>query len=68
MALMKTPNVVISTSYVVAIKLDNQTGWGEKRISVFIATPKFSLFQWDIFVQNLCHFAKFRLISQLART
>lgn len=68
MALMKTQNVVINTSYVVAIKLDNQTSWGEQRIFAFKATPKISLFQWDIFVKNLYHFAQFQLISPLTNS
>ncbi|MEC4814263.1 MAG: hypothetical protein SAK29_13460 [Scytonema sp. PMC 1069.18] len=43
MAFIKIQDVVINTSYVAAIKLNNQTSSGDKSISVLIATPTFPL-------------------------
>ncbi|NMG05891.1 hypothetical protein [Brasilonema sp. UFV-L1] len=52
MAFIKIQNVVINTSYVAAVKLNHQTSSGEKSVSVLIATPQFSLSQWETISQN----------------
>ncbi|MEH2394802.1 MAG: hypothetical protein V7K21_25155 [Nostoc sp.] len=46
----------MNTSYVAAIKLNNQTILGEKSVSVPLATPQFPSLQWDAIVQNLYHY------------
>ncbi|BAZ49769.1 hypothetical protein I8748_15010 [Nostoc sp. CENA67] len=66
MAFIKIQNVVINTSYVVAVRLDNQTSLGEKSVSVLIATPKFSLFQWDTIAQDICHYEWIEFTGQAA--
>ncbi len=68
MAFIKIQNVVINTSYIAAIRLDNQTGLGEKSVSVLIAAPKFSLFQWDTIAQNTCHYEWIEFTGQAANT
>lgn len=44
MTFIKKQNVVINTSYVAAVRLDNQTIAGEKNVSVLLATLQFLLF------------------------
>ncbi|MFN6513351.1 MAG: hypothetical protein RMY29_002465 [Nostoc sp. CreGUA01] len=44
MTFIKTQNAVINTSYVVAVRLDNQTIADEKSVSVLLATLQFLLF------------------------
>jgi hypothetical protein len=63
---LKIQNVVINTSYVAGIKLDNQTSSGEKSVSVLIVAPKFSLFQWDTIAQNMCDYEWIEFTSQAA--
>jgi hypothetical protein len=55
MAFIKIQNVIINTSYVAAVKLDNRTSSGEKSVSVLIATPKYPLFQLESISQNLLY-------------
>ncbi|RCJ33537.1 hypothetical protein A6770_17925 [Nostoc minutum NIES-26] len=66
MAFIKIQNVVINTSYVVAVKLDTQSSSGEKSVSVLIATPKFSLLQWDTIAQDICHYEWIEFTGQAA--
>jgi hypothetical protein len=66
MAFIKIQNVVINTSYVAAIRLDNQTSLGEISVSVLIATPKFPLLQWDTIAQNLYHYEWIEFTGQAA--
>ncbi|MBW4671222.1 MAG: hypothetical protein KME60_28315 [Cyanomargarita calcarea GSE-NOS-MK-12-04C] len=66
MAFIKIQNVVINTSYVAVVRLDNQTGSGEKSVSVLIATPKFPLLQWDNISQNLYHYEWIEFTGQAA--
>lgn len=44
MTFIKTQNAVINTSYVVAVRLENQTIADEKSVSVLLATLQFLLF------------------------
>ncbi len=44
MTFIKTQNAVMNTSYVVAVRLDNQTIADEKSVSVLLATLQFLLF------------------------
>ncbi|OKH34937.1 hypothetical protein FACHB389_13930 [Nostoc calcicola FACHB-389] len=44
MTFIKTQNVVINTSYLVAVRLDNETIADEKNVSVLLATLQFLLF------------------------
>lgn len=55
MAFIKIQNIVINTSYVAAVKLDNHTGSGEKSVSVLLAAPKIPLLQLENTSENLCH-------------
>ena len=48
--------MVINTSYVPVVMLDNQTVSGKKSFSVPLATPKFSSLQWDTIAQNLYYY------------
>jgi hypothetical protein len=66
MAFIKIQNVVINTSYVAVVRLDNQTGCGEKSVSVLVATPKFPLLQWDNISQNLYHYEWIEFTGQAA--
>lgn len=68
MAFIKIQNVVINTSYVAAVRLDNQTGLGEKNVSVLIANSKFLLLQWDTISQNLYHYEWIEFTGQAANT
>lgn len=45
MTFINTQNVVINTSYVAAVRLDNQTIAGKKSVSVLLATLQFLLFK-----------------------
>ncbi|MEH1837030.1 MAG: hypothetical protein V7L29_34580 [Nostoc sp.] len=56
MTFIKIQNVVMNTSYVTAIKLNNQMVSGEKSVSVPLSTPQFPSFQWDTIAQNLFHY------------
>jgi len=66
MAFIKIQNVVINTSYVAAVKLENQTSLGEKSVSVLIATPQLPSFQWDTIAQNLYHYEWIEFPGQAA--
>ncbi|MBW4641486.1 MAG: hypothetical protein KME23_00385 [Goleter apudmare HA4340-LM2] len=66
MTFIKIQNVVINTSYVAAIKLDQQTSLGEKSVSVLIATPKFSMFQWDTIAPNIEYYEWIEFTGQAA--
>ncbi|NDJ20584.1 hypothetical protein GS682_02790 [Nostoc sp. B(2019)] len=66
MTFFKIQNVVINTSYVAAIRLDNQTSSGEKSVSVLIAAPKFPLLQWHTIYQNMCDYEWIEFIGQAA--
>jgi hypothetical protein len=66
MGLIKIQNVVINTRYFAAIKLDSQTSLGEKSVSVLIATPKFSMIQWDTIAQNIEHYEWIEFTGQAA--
>ncbi len=66
MVFIKIQNVVINTSYVAAVKLDNQNGYGEKSVSVLLATPKFPLFQSEITSQHLYHYEWIEFTGQAA--
>lgn len=66
MTFIKIQNVVINTSYVAAIKLNDQTSSGEKSVSVLIATPKFSMIQWDTISPNIEHYEWIEFTGQAA--
>ncbi|MEA5514990.1 hypothetical protein [Nodularia sp. UHCC 0506] len=66
MAFIKIQNVVINTSYVAAVRLDTQTSLGEKGVSVLVATPQFSLIQWDTLTENLYHYEWMEFTGQAA--
>ena len=66
MTFIKIQNVVMNTSYVAAIKLNNQTVSGEKSVSVPLATPQFSSLQWDTIAQNLSHYKWIEFTDQAA--
>ncbi|CEJ45521.1 hypothetical protein [Umezakia ovalisporum] len=66
MAFIKIQNVVINTSYVAAVRLDTQTSLGEKSVSVLVATPQFTLIQWDTIAQNLCDYEWIEFTGQAA--
>jgi hypothetical protein len=66
MTFIKIQNVVINTSYVAAVQLDNQNGYGDKRVSVLIATPKFPLFQSETNSQHLYHYEWIEFTGQAA--
>ncbi|MBW4612652.1 MAG: hypothetical protein KME21_05115 [Desmonostoc vinosum HA7617-LM4] len=66
MAFIKIQNVVINTSYVAAVRLDERTASGDKSVSVLIATPKFPLLQWDTIAQTLYHYEWIEFTGQAA--
>ncbi|WP_026732269.1 hypothetical protein [Fischerella sp. PCC 9605] len=66
MAFIKIQNVVINTNYIAAVKLDNQTGSGEKSISILLVTPKFSLFQLESISTNHHHYEWIEFTGQAA--
>ncbi|WP_193198691.1 hypothetical protein [Nostoc sp. MG11] len=66
MTFFKIQNVVINTSYIAAIRLDNQTSSGEKSVSVLIAAPKFPFLQWDTIYQNMCDYKWIEFTGQAA--
>ena len=66
MAFIKIQNVIINTSYVAAVKLNNQTGSGEKSVSVLIAPPKFPLFHWETTSQDLFRYEWIEFTGQAA--
>ncbi|MBW4685474.1 MAG: hypothetical protein KME40_10320 [Komarekiella atlantica HA4396-MV6] len=66
MTFFKIQNVVINTSYIAAIRLENQTTSGEKSVSVLIAAPKFPLLQWDTIYQNMCDYEWIKFTGQAA--
>ncbi|MEH2013513.1 hypothetical protein [Nostoc sp.] len=68
MTFIKIQNVVMNTSYVAAIKLNNQTILGEKSISVPLATPQFPSLQWDTIAQNLYHYKWIEFTGQAVIT
>ncbi|MEH2118760.1 hypothetical protein [Nostoc sp.] len=68
MTFIKIQNVVMNTSYVAAIKLNNQTILGEKSVSVPLATPQFSSLQWDTIAQNLYHYKWIEFTGQAVIT
>ena len=47
MAFIKIQNVVINTNYIAAVRFNNQTSSDKKSVSVLVATPKKSLFEWE---------------------
>jgi hypothetical protein len=66
MAFIKIQNVVINTSHIAAVKLDNQTGSGEKSVSILLVTPKFPLFQLESISPNLHHYEWIEFTGQAA--
>ncbi|MEM9927122.1 MAG: hypothetical protein AAF915_25825 [Cyanobacteria bacterium P01_D01_bin.50] len=54
MTFIKIQNVVINTNYIAAVRFNNQTGSDKKSVSVLVATPKSSLFEWEIVTSNNC--------------
>ncbi len=56
MTFIKIQNLVINTSYIAAVRLDEKTVSEEKSVSVLIATPNFSLLQQDTISENLYHY------------
>ncbi|MBD2770731.1 hypothetical protein [Iningainema tapete] len=66
MPFIKIQNVVINTSYVAAVKFNNQTASGEKSVSVLLATPKFPLIQCETIAQNLYHYEWVEFTGQAA--
>lgn len=52
MTFIKIQNVVINTNYIAAVRFNNQTGSDKKSVSVLVATPKSSLFEWEIVTSN----------------
>lgn len=66
MAFIKIDNFVINTSYVAAVKLEDQTYSGENSVSLLIATPKFPLFQKEAISQNPYHYEWLDFTGQAA--
>jgi len=60
--------MVINTSYVPVVMLDNQTVSGKKSVSVPLATLKFSSLQWDTIAQNLYYYKWIEFTGQAAIT
>ena len=52
MTFIKIQNVVINTDYIAAVRFNNQTGSEKKSVSVLVATPKTSLFEWETVSSN----------------
>jgi hypothetical protein len=52
MAFIKINNVVINTTYIAAVRLQNQNSSGEKIVSLLMATPKIPLSQREEMVVN----------------
>jgi hypothetical protein len=52
MAFIKIQNVVINTNYIAAVRFNNQTGSDKKCVSVLVAIPKSSLFEWETVSSN----------------
>lgn len=55
MAFIKLENTVINTSYIVAIKLKDQTCSGEECVSILMANPSFLSSQIETASPNSCH-------------
>ena len=47
MAFIKIQNVVINTDYIAVVRFNNQTGSEKKSVSVLVATPKPTPFEWE---------------------
>ena len=68
MTLIEIQNVVINNSYVAVVRLDNQKVSGDKSVSVPLATPQFSSFQWDTIAENLYYYKCIEFTGQAAIT
>ncbi|WP_373525239.1 hypothetical protein [Nostoc sp.] len=68
MTSIKIQNIVINTSYVAVVMLDNQTVLGKKSIFVPLANPQFTLFKWDTIAQNLYYYKWIEFTGQAAIT
>ncbi|MFS0513961.1 hypothetical protein ACEYW6_04440 [Nostoc sp. UIC 10607] len=68
MTFIKIQNFVINNRYVAVVRLDNQTVPGDKSVSVPLATPQFSSFQWDTIAQNLYYYKCIEFTGQAAIT
>ena len=68
MTFIKIQNVVINTSYVAGVKLNNSIFSGDKSVSVPLATPQFSSFQWDTIAKNLYYYKWIQFTGQAAIT
>ncbi len=52
MAFIKIQNVVINTDYIAAVRFNNQIGSDKKSVSVLVATPKSTPFEWETVSSN----------------
>ncbi|MDZ8226339.1 MULTISPECIES: hypothetical protein [unclassified Nostoc] len=68
MTLIEIQNVVINNSYVAVVGLENQKVSGEKSVSVPLATPQLSSFQWDSIAQNLYYYKCIEFTGQAGIT
>ncbi len=66
MAFIKIQNVILNTSYIAAVKLDNQPGSEVKSVSVLLVTPKFSIFQCESISPNLHNYEWIEFTGQAA--
>ncbi len=66
MAFIKIQNFVINTSYIAAVKLDNQNGSAQTSVSILLVTPKFPLFQWESIDHNHHHYEWIEFTGQAA--
>ena len=55
MAFIRVENIVINTNYIAAIKLESETDYGEKCISILLAIPKLSMLQMEGTFTNAYH-------------
>jgi hypothetical protein len=56
MAFIRLDEIVINTTYIVAVELDNETIEGESSVAVLIAAPKFPLIQKADIMPSLHHY------------
>jgi hypothetical protein len=56
MAFIRLDQIVINTTYIVAVELDNETRDGESSVAVLIAAPKFPLIQKEDVMPSVHHY------------
>lgn len=66
MAFIKIQNVILNTSYIAAVKLDNQTASEIKSVSVLLVTPKFPIFQCESISPNIHNYEWIEFTGQAA--